>query len=104
MKEGNHGHLGGKGHVRHAKPSPPPDPQKEHIYPLKELGRYIGFELPYNTIRNWHRRGLVNPHSRQRVRIGVVRMTYGLGTSIEEYWRFIDKLNEGAIDSATRSG
>ena len=104
MKAGNRSFSGIVAESLDVSPDPTPNPQKEQIYPLKELGRYVGFQLPYTTIRNWHRKGLINPHSGKRVKIGTVRMTYGLGTSVEEYWRFIDKLNETSIDPQARSG
>ena len=70
------------------------DPRIEKVFPLKELGKQLGVRVPYNTAFGWHHTGLVNPWTRKRIRLKTIRITCGLGTSLEEYWRFIDRLNE----------
>jgi len=64
------------------------------MIPLSDLGERLGRRIPYATVRGWHVNGRVNRHTRKRVKLGAMRMTYGLATSVEEYWRFIEKLDQ----------
>lgn len=64
------------------------------MIPLSDLGERLGRRIPYATVRSWHVHGRVNRHTGKRIRLGAMRMTCGMATSVEEYWRFIEKLDQ----------
>lgn len=69
------------------------DPREESVIPLAELTGIVQSDVGYNTVLNWIKRGRINHFTKERIHLEAVRMPYGWGTSVEAYWRFVEKLN-----------
>lgn len=69
------------------------DPGDEKPFLLGEAPRN-GIQRGYDTMRNWALEGIENPITKEKVRLRVCRTPAGLATTMEEYRRFISRLNQ----------
>jgi hypothetical protein len=69
------------------------DLAKEQPLPLRIFARRLRDPLDYDTVHKWWRRGLLNRDTGKRVKLETVRLSTGRCTSMEAYWRFIERLN-----------
>jgi hypothetical protein len=63
---------------------------------LRELARILPSRPNYDTVLKWCRRGLVydrGEKKKRRIKMEAVRLTNGLGSSMQAYSRFINRLN-----------
>lgn len=67
---------------------------KEHPIPLAEIGRHLPGEPCYDTVWKWWKLGRVNRETGTVFYLETVDLTSGRCSSIEAYWRFIERLNE----------
>ena len=69
---------------------------RETVHPLATLRKHILGEPHYQTLWMWCIRGRVHPdHPKRRIKLEAIEGTSGLASSVEAYWRFLERINEG---------
>ncbi len=69
------------------------DPSVELPLAFSELGRAVNYKVGRNTVREWAEEGRVST-SGNRVYLEWIMMPWGRATTVEAYYRFLDRLNE----------
>lgn len=69
------------------------DPRKETVLPLRQLARLIPDEPHYTTVLGWCTVGK-ETEAGAVVVMESIEMTYGKGSTLDAFWRFIERLNE----------
>lgn len=69
--------------------------QRESTWPLEKLRALLPSKPSYRAVWHWCINGRKHPYSRRVVRMEAIEETDCLTSSIEAYWRFIQRLNEG---------
>lgn len=67
------------------------DGEAEQMFLLKHPPQ--GLQASYHTLRACALQGLQSPLTGQRVRLRVCRLPEGIGTTVEEYQRFLSRVN-----------
>jgi hypothetical protein len=62
---------------------------------LSELRKKLPHEHEYQTVWSWCVIGKKHPYTRQMVRMEAVQTTVGIASSVDAYYRFLERLNEG---------
>jgi hypothetical protein len=67
---------------------------REPTLRLSELCRELPREPEYKTLWSWCVRGRSHPYNRKRVHMEALQSTFGIVSSIEAYYRFLERLND----------